>query len=752
MARQNGKRRWRRKLLGVGGVGVGLMLATWWSLPFWVPLPDGLANPLQPSLTVVDRDGQPLRRTPGEAGVSQPLTFDQLPVNFVHALLAAEDHRFYRHPGVDPLAVLRVVRDRVTGRRTGGGSGLTQQLIKLGAPDQPRTWGVKFWQTIQALALERRWDKPTIVAAYANRTSYGRLNRGVAAAATFYFDKPVADLSPAECALLAALPHAPGRLQPLQHYEAARERQRWILQRMGQLGMLEPDAVKRALQEPLVLANAGRDFQAPHFVEALIARTEAPKAGDWQTTLDLDLQQTIERQVTEWVAQHEQDGLEHAAVVVIDNRTGDLLAMIGSADYRAPDGMVNGALAVRSPGSALKPFLYLLAFEDGQSPASLLPDVPMRFESAEGVYEPVNFNLEFQGPIRSRLALANSLNVPAVYLLRELGGPVSLMNRLRDFGITTLTEEPDHYGLGLAIGGGGVTLLELTNAYATLARLGEYREVRWSLQESEGPTRQVADERASWLIADILADPRARVRAFGRRGPLRLAGRAAVKTGTSSDFRDNWALGYTPTHTVGVWTGNFAGTPMRGLAGITGAAPILAAVLEELKERDSGWFVQPDGLEQGRIDPVTGARLTHNDQTGGVREYYRVENPPALAIEMPRDEGGRLLLPPIYHDWLQEAGQHWQKRFSTSRASSLRIVFPTNGSRFILDPDLPGGGRWLAPEADRAVEWKSPTLEQRRRHGRIFFRLEPGAHDLLAVTPNGREEKVSIVVRERGGG
>jgi len=745
--------RWLRRLALAGFLALGLLLFAWWTLPHWMPLPPGLQAEPAAALLITDRQDRPLRLTPtGASGaITRPLTFAQLPPAFVDAIIAAEDQRFFHHPGVDPLAIARAVRDRLAGQVSGGASGITQQLIKLTSPERPRDWPNKLVQTLQALALERQWSKESIVTAYANRTAYGRLNRGLAAAADFYFAKPLGDLTPAECALLAALPHAPGRLDPLRNAEAARERQQWILERMHRLGKLDDAAFQRAKREPLQFAHAGRAFHAPHFVDRLL-QEEQPNDGEvWRTTLDLPLQQAIERIVTAQVERWEQDGLEHAAVVVIENATGDLLAMVGSADYRAIDGMVNGATAVRSPGSALKPFLYLAAFERDWSPATLLPDIPQRFPSPTGVYEPVNYDREFRGPIRCRLALANSLNVPAISLLRDLGGPAILQDQLKAFGITTLEEEPEHYGLGLAIGGGGVTLLELTNAYAALARLGEWRSVRTSLEAPIDPTRQLAERRPAWLIADILADPQARVQAFGRQNPFRLPFRVAVKTGTSTDFRDNWAFGYTPEVTVGVWTGNFAGTPMRGLAGVVGAGPILGQVFRELaRDRELEWYAQPDGIAESWIDPVTGVRLAERGESlsgSAVREVYLEEKPPPSAPER-----GPVVLPAVYAEWLQDAGRSWQRFFATERtaAQPFRILFPTNGTRIVMDPDLPNGGRLLAPKADHPVKWSSPSLEIVEVGGRPFFRIEPGRHTLLAEGLEGGRQAVEIRVRRRG--
>jgi len=744
-----GRAVWLRRTRAFLCIAVGLGVLAWCFLSWWMPLPAGLSHSLPGGLDFTDRNGLMLRETPGPSGVVRPLEFEEIPRSFVDAMVAAEDRRFFSHDGIDLMAIGRAALARISGKSVGGASTITQQLIKLSSPPEPRSFLVKIREALQAMALERRWTKDRIFAAYANRTEFGRLNRGLAAASAFYFRKPATDLSTAESALLAALPHAPGRLHPLPDADAAQERQRMILNRMQNLGLLSSEETARAMVESAVLGMAGRAFHAPHFVDALLQQ-EITGTGTVRTTLDLPLQRTIERIVATQVARHRADGMEHAAVVVVHNPTGEILALVGSADYRAADGQFNAALAPRSAGSALKPFLYAYAFASGIEPWSVLPDVPMRYRSDEGTYEPVNFDRRHRGPVLCRAALANSLNIPAVHLLEITGGPAVFLETLRRFGIQSLNDTPASYGLGLAIGNGGVTLLELTNAYATLARAGHLQPVRWLKEAGDAPAEPALDPAACLIVLDMLADNSARAPQFGRQSPLRLPFVAATKTGTSTGFRDNWAFGTTPEFTVGVWAGNFANRPMRGVSGISGAAPIMRdTLIEVMRGHFARRFDAPPGWQFSPVHPLGGAPQEASETQS--HEWVRISNPPSLPQSI---VDGRVLLPDIYSDWLAGEGA-WMQGFATTnglhtdnpQAVPPRILSPANGTRLVVDPDLPESGRWLRLRCEPAsAGWQSETLEIRERRGGTFARLEPGIHRIKCVSAGGNSE-VELHVR-----
>ena len=437
------------------------------------------------------------------------------------------------------------------------------------------------------------------------------------------------------------------------------------------------------------------------------------------------------------------------------NETGEIRALIGSRDYTGHDaGQVNGATARRSPGSALKPFTYLLALSQDLSPASILPDLPVEYMTTTGLYRPQNYNHRAAGPVSLRLALANSLNLSAVRVLENHGGTAALIASLQSAGLTTLTRPVADYGLGLTIGGGEVTLLELTAAYSNLARLGTVRPVRFTPAAGPVPEQRIYDPDACWLLADILSDNEARARNFGTTSALRLPFPCAVKTGTSTDYRDNWAIGYNAAFTVGVWVGNFDNAPMRGVSGVTGAAPIFRDILTWLNARwPAPWYEKPASIVQREVDPLTG--LPRPDSVAKERPVVMEQFRRDLAPNQPEpnryDAAGRVILPPEYGAWLagpdNYLGTAVIASYNRTPDAAWRILSPLPGTTVLLDPDLPQGGRALPLRVNPAVEavvWTSPTLQIEKHTAWLV----PGRHELTAQDPaTGRKAETWVEVR-----
>ncbi len=753
-------KRWRRRSLLCAGVIAFLWIALHIALRF-VPLPAALSQSPPASLELLDRHGQPLREVRADGGsFVRRASYEHIPQSLIHATLAAEDKRFWKHSGVDWRASLRAAWSFVKNRRVvSGGSTITQQLIKLSQP-RPRTLRTKLIEAAQALRLEQLWDKQRIFTEYLNRLDYGNLTTGPAEAASHYFGKPLGDLSAAEAALLAGLPQSPSRLNPRTHFERALKRQQWILSRLEANGHLPAAERGRAAAEPLRLADGRRAFQSPHFVDLLLQQFEASDAalprGPLRTTLDAELNKTAERalrrQLDELLAQNTRDG----AVVVIENRTGDVLALVGSGNYFAsPAGQVNGAWAPRSAGSTLKPFTYLLALERGATAASIVDDLPTEFATPTGIFAPENYNRRCYGPMRYRLALANSLNISAVKVLQSVGGAEALQARLQSLGLTTLTKPAEHYGLGLTIGNAEVRLLELANAYAALARLGEFKPCRLTLAAADEPRRaakRVCDSDAAWLIADILSDNHARALTFGMDSSLRFDFPVACKTGTSSDFRDNWALGYTPEFTVGVWIGNFDGSPLREVSGVSGAAPVLHEVFAHLHERfGTTWFAPPANIVERAVHPVTGKLLT-TSRADQVQEKFLSDTLPPAEGAGDYDEAGRARLAPGYRSWLA-SGANWLGAAAVvdeARAvNTLRLISPLPGTTFFIDPDLPATSRAIPLRAEGgALRWESETLECGSGPAGPVALMREGRHKLTVVCDEtGQRSETWVVVQ-----
>ncbi len=749
------RRHWKTILI------IPLVLAAggWWGVPWLLPLPEGLLKPAAGSTLYLARDGTPLRHLLSENGTraAPPVTYAEMPPALVHALLAAEDKRFFSHGGIDLLAVLRAGRDNASsGRIVSGASTIHQQLIKNTTPQAGRrTLWVKIVEALQARRLAMAWTREEVLAAYANRVSFGNLMTGAATAASGYFHKPLSDLTPAECALLAALPQSPARLNPFRNLEGVLPRQQRILNKMHELHWLSDEEHGVALSQKIVLQRFSGGFEAPHAIEML--RGEAGGATV-RTTLNATLQQQVETIMAQRLESLKDRHVTHGAVVVIENATGAVLALAGSRDFFAKDGgQLNGAWTPHSPGSAMKPFTYLLAFERGATAASIVADLPVEFATSSGTYRPENFSLRSYGPMTYRYALGNSLNISAVRVLDSIGGAETLLPKLREMGMSTLEENAAHYGLGLTIGNASVRLVELANAYACLARLGRYK--KWTLRQNEGAAeeRRLLGENESWLIADILSDNQAREMSFGNWSVLRLPLKCAVKTGTSSTFRDNWTMGYTPEFTVGVWVGNFDNTPMQDVSGVTGAGPIFKDVMLHLHEKHAAiWYATPKGIVRARIDPRTGKRLTPKTPPARVsrEEFFIAAKLPAAAQAGDYDAKGRAILTREYAAWIGSSGNWLGDLVTTAETDvrpELRITNPIPGTVIILDPDIRNNGDRLLLQAvgTERVRWRCETLELREEGAHTFAILKPGRHEIeVKDEASGLSARTFVIVQE----
>jgi penicillin-binding protein 1C len=744
----------------------------WFLLPLFFPLPTSLTDNPSASPVLLDRHGKPLHHLVlPDFTRSTPVALDQVPADLVACTLAAEDKRFRSHGGIDLLATARAAKDAVLHRRSvSGASTITQQLVKLSSPAAPRTLRTKLREALLARHLEMKWSKDRILTAYLNRLPYGNHRSGPAEAARFYFQKPLADLSLGESALLAGLPQAPSRLDPLKHPARALSRRGIVLDRLA--ATYDASRISAARAEPLNLRPLPDKPLAPWL--------PASFGGSIATTrlsLDAALQQDIEAIVREELDKLSTSNLKHAAVVVLDNDTREILALVSSGDWRDPNGgQINGALVPRSPGSALKPFTWLLAFEKGGlHPGSIVADIPTRFRTKEGLDAPENYDRTFRGPVTVSEALACSLNVPAMRALNDLGGPSPLHQLLLELGLDTIGPDPAPYGLGLTLGNAPVRLLDLTNAYATLAEGGIRRAPTLSLDSRFDVQRSMFDVRSAYLIAEILADPVARAPSFGRRGPLELPFRCAAKTGTSSDFRDNWCLGFTGKFTVGVWAGNFDNSPMKGLSGVAGAGPIFHRTMLRLhRDEKPEWLERPPGLVEVALDPLTGkkvgdGRLEMADEKarGTVTSSSPIPHPPSAIYHLPsdrlplasspsdRDAEGRVLLDSSYSEWFASEHNRRRSRFAIAidrpAELPLRILAPRDGTTYLLDPELPNGGvLHLATNLPGQATWSSETLEVTPGGVEALVRLKPGSH-VLTVTDkrNGGRRDVTIRVEQR---
>ena len=699
------------------------------------PFPeDSLSKASVESLRLRDRHGRLLREVLSDTqGRTAWRTLDEVSPWVPLAFIAAEDHRFLGHSGLDPMGIARAVVDNVKALRiVAGGSTLSQQLVGL-VLHRPRTFGGKALEAVDALRLERAVTKDEILEQYFNRAPFGHSTFGIEAAARLYFDKPSVALTLAESALLAGLPRAPSVNNPFTDLPRARAAQARVLRRLLETGSIDAELYAQATSEPLRLASRRRPFEAPHFTEAVLARTEA--RGELVTTLELDLQAKVEEAVEIVLRSLEDLHVEQGAVVVLDNASGDVLAWVGSRDFFATEsGQVDMVTGLRQSGSTLKPFVYGLALESGLDASTPLPDFPLFFETMTGDYRPRNYDRRFHGWVKLREALACSYNVPAVWLA-DRAGPGVFHTRLRKLGFESLVHEAAYYGLGLVLGNAEVRLLDLANAYRTLANGGLSSPVRLLADGPKGPQsrpdhrRRVMPIAVAELLTDILSDRHARAPAFGQNSALDLPFPAAAKTGTSTDFTDNWTVGYSSRLTVAVWVGNFDGRPMAGVSGITGAGRLWNRVM----------------------------RLAHSDHKPGA---FATEHLVSRRICM--DEPAKASCLHFADElFLKDGGQEDNSRAADAKldSSALRIGYPDDGDRFIESPDVPAAHAELIFRLDAQAAHDPLAVYRWTVDGHPLdgtgptarWRLTPGRHQAvvaLEASPTVRSRPVSFEVLE----
>lgn len=557
---------------------------------------------------IVDRHGAVLRVVPTDhARRGQPVALDEIGHRLLTATLVSEDADFHTHDGVDTLAILRAAEQNIRNARlVSGASTITQQLVKMldsrGVPGD-RDLSLKLREAARAQNLEEILDKETVLVEYCNRLPYGHGLVGPEAAAQAMFGVHSRDLSWAQAALLAVLPRAPSFLDPYEHLDRAVLRQHALLRALHQANEIDDDALARALAEPIELREIAHPFEAPHLVDALLAEGAVADRGTTRATIDLRLQHDVEGLVTTHLAAIADKGGRNAGVIVVDNDTGEVLAWVGSAAYDSVEiaGQVDMVRARRQPGSTLKPFVFAAGLVRGHSPHEVAADVPTAFAEHMGsTYAPGNFHGGHTGPIPLREALAASLNVPFVRLAADVG-PTAILELLHAVGFASLDRSADHYGLSLALGTGEVTLRELAAAYVALARGGDAIALRTVVGDAPSATHRVLPQDVAAAVTDALADPRARLRLLEGRSPFDIGFPVAVKTGTSSGYRDAWAVGYTSERTVAVWVGNADGSATRGLTGAGGAGPLFA-----------------DVMRRAMLEVPTRRRLVEHDALAGV--------------------------------------------------------------------------------------------------------------------------------------
>lgn len=678
------------------------------------------------AVAFTDRSGIPLGSVIGSnARRAVVVPLDHVSPFFISALIAAEDRRFFSHGAVDWSAAARA------GWQTArcvcvqsGASTIDMQLARMrfGIGDGVRGKLLQVWY---AARIDAGSDKRAILDAYVNRVAMGGDVYGVEAASRIYFGVPASGLDLAQAALLAGIPNDPPRLDPREHWQAARERQKYVVARMLADGMISSSQAAAAVREQIHLRARDAELTAAQQLLFRLAARTAPIGGRIRTSIDLPLQRFVQAQAQDVVAALASHNVTQAAALVVDNRTGEVLAYLGSLDYfdDAYLGRNDGVRALRQPGSTLKPFLYEYALEHHAiEPQTTLADVPSSYAIPNGeIYSPEDYDRRFSGPVSVRTALADSLNVPAVHVLTKVG-VAPFLDRLRALGFGDLRETPDYYGLGLTLGAGEVTLWDLTHAYVTLARNGNAIPLRTIADASPPSGRQIGDP-AYWnYVTDILSDRYARAQAFGIGSVVDMPFPAAVKTGTSSGYRDTWTIGYTREYTVAVWVGNFTGAPMQHVAGVSGAGPLWNRIMLHLYERRDPPRFDPPARELLAKAPLRSAQPSREYDEWRIQQG-RTTGP--LRILFPHDGD-------LFEDTLpgnDPRRTQQQIAFRISRPAAQNVSWALNGNAiargaadayyWTVEP-----GTWtLTVRAKGAVDTVRFSVVPRAPHGKRGFVL-----------------------------
>lgn len=653
------------------------------------------------SVTAVDRNGTLLRAYTTSDGLWRlPVSPGDVDPLYLNMLLAFEDRRFWMHPGVDPIAAARATFQLVRyGRIVSGASTLSMQVARLVARKHERTLNGKLRQAVHALQLESEFDKQAILSLYLRLAPFGGNLEGVRAASLAYFGKEPRRLSAAQAALLVALPQSPENRRPDRNPNAARAARNRVLDIAVERGVITREAADRAKREPVPEQRHPFPLLAAHLADAEVARR--PDVRVHRLTIHAKLQRDLEGIAAEGARR---SGAKlSAAIVAADHRTGEVLARVGSAGYldRGRLGPIDMAVATRSPGSALKPFIYGLAFDRGLAhPETLIEDRPTRF----GTYEPENFGETFQGTVSIREALAASLNVPAVKVL-EAVGPGRLFAHLRRAGANIVLPGDAEPNLAVALGGAGISLIDLTTLYAALARNGEQVGFRHALGEAAAP--ETAGEPPPALLTPINAYEITRILRSAPPPPNARGGGIAFKTGTSYGHRDAWAIGYDGQHVIGVWVGRADGSSTPELVGRTSAAPILFDAFRAIsKERVP--FGKPENLP---------AQISAADLPPPLKRFERDSFRSARSPFL--DPPVRIAFPPDRSEIAVS---------STSRV----LVLKANGGALPLT--------WLAD----GVPIDQPTMER-------TLAFEPGSKGfvkLMVLDARGRADRVTVRLAE----
>ena len=728
-----------------------LFLASYLLLKF-LPFPeldDFLENHY--GMVIRDRNGIVLRVLPAKDGVKREWTpLSEIPPGTVRIFLAAEDKRFNFHPGVDVISMAgSFIRNLNAGRTVSGASTVTMQLARIVNPHSGGLKG-KIGEARDALRIEAKLSKKRILELWFNNIPFGSNIEGLPAMARARFGRSIRELDDNRAALLSAVPRRPLLYDPAINPETA-VRSAMLLSERNKLKLNEDDLLKAAM-EAARPSSTGEDprtpFLAPHFTERVAAFYDSFNTNavpsNIQSTLDFSLQRYAEEELALELSLVSFNRVNNGAILAIENSSGAVRAYVGSASWFNDEvaGKIDGIHYRAQPGSCLKPFLYAMALDTGFSPADIMPDLPTVFGSREA-YIPSNFNNRFNGPVRFRIALASSLNIPAVYLLERLGVR-AFEEYLADLGFASILETMGTHGAGLALGNAEVSLEEMVCAFSAFPRGGAPAELTWTEDAASPVIEPVMSPYASWIISDILSDRSSRYIGFGPAPALATPFEAMFKTGTANQFQHIWALGATKRYTVGVWMGNFSGETVIGSTGSSIPARLASKILAAMEESDGNLSSRnvgdesltgalPQGVEEVQVCALSGL-FAGPHCAGLTAEWIKNDRIPPVCFW---HTAAGLFLPPEYQAWHSE-------RFrlgSIMQEGTGRIRTPVSGSVYYLDPSLPPEAQALRIETsgfnEGALVFVNEELHGSLNYAGVYaFPLSRGNHR-VAVTDSG---------------
>ncbi len=706
------------------------------------------------STTYYDRGGKPLRTFfSTEETYAQTCGLSEVSPHFLRAIVLVEDKKFYGHHGVVVTSLLRALWQNIKGRGVvSGGSTITMQLAKLAYHHQKRSIFNKISEIFSAVRFELHMTKAEILEAYINRLPFGNMVYGVKEASRYYFGKDPRQLSLNQAIYLAMIPKSPSLYNPGRHLKELKKRWQRILDMFRENNHITADEYRRARGEGVEFRMERTPILAPHFIDLVKERYGDKKIPERvETTLDYGVQERLEGITREHLVRLRPYDVKSAAAVIIDNRAHQVIGFMGSPDYfdEERSGYVNLAMALRQPGSTLKPFVYGEALEQGYTPATILPD--LRFPTRGGFF-PKNHDGREHGPLRLRVALACSYNIPAFYLAMKLK-PIRVIEKLNQAGFTYIKGDSGYYGETIALGSGEVRLLDLVTAYSAFANRGVVYTPA-IIKGEPTPGRRLFEETTAYLIWDILADPSARFASFGYESSMKLPFPVAIKTGTSKGFRDRWAVGVNSEYTVGVWIGNPGGENMKDTFQVGSVSAMLRDIFLAIQtDWTRGAVEKPAGIVKQAICPLSG-ELVSGECPDVVEEYFDRRNMPRQTCTWHEREGGRLKVnaPELYKRWAMKNNP--AEAVGIEIARQRRISFPQQGDFFYISEAVSRQAQQITFEVmgfepGEEIGYYVDGELYRRLEYPCFpvWPLRRGDHELSVKVGDGVIDTISFIVR-----